>query len=346
MAFVLWLLMALVPACLGKCVLHILYRNQPTQETSPADYWLTGGMIVIGLAEAAHLAGCILGRSFSGCVLLFGIALGVCLLASVVILLLEKKNQKKNPALQRKAEQDRVRKAFSSGESDKGQWIFVMFGIIVIVQLIALVTMQSVYLDGDMTLETVNSFLTTDAIYEVNPMTGKAYTLGMPLRLKILCLPTFYGILCKAFGMSAEQVVLGVIPAFVLLGSYLAYSTVAKKLFSENKSKRAIFMLAVALLYSVGDYMFGMDGFGVLHSGFRGVTIRAAILHPYTFGLMLRKKYKLVVLCILTEACIVWTLYGMGACVAVAAGMLLVQFAIQWYAKKQGGKEAGVCKNS
>ena len=105
-------------------------------------------------------------------------------------------------------------------------------------------------------------------------------------------------------------------------------------------------MLAVALLYSVGDYMFGMDGFGVLHSGFRGVTIRAAILLPYTFGLMLRKKYKLVVLCILAEACIVWTLYGMGACVAVAAGMLLVQFAIQWYAKRQGGKEAGVCKNS
>lgn len=343
MAFVLWLLMALVPFGLGKGALRILYGNQPTQEMGTADAVLTGTMMIIGLAEAAHLAGCLLGQSFSCCVILFSSLLGVCLLLSGFLLLLDKKRRKSNPALQKKAEQARVKRALTAGMTGRQQLIYVVFGILVILQLVQVVTSQRVSLDGDMTRETVNSFLTEDAVYQVNPMTGQAYTLGMPLRLKILCLPTLYGILCRSFGLSVDTVVLSVIPAFVLILSYLAYASVAERFFGEQKTRKAVFLVLVALLFSLGDYMPGMDGFGVLYSGFRGTTIRAAVLIPYTFGLMLRKKYKLVVLCILAEACMVWTLYGLGACVAVAAGMLFLQLVWNWYQTKKGGKEADLC---
>lgn len=329
MAFVLWLLMALVPFVLGRGALRILYGNQPTQEMNPADDILTGGIIIIGLAEAAHLAACLLGRSFSDCVKLFVVGTVVCFAVAAVLGALKTKRQQIRTPRQKNV-----------------NWIYLCFGVIVIMQLIAIVTGRSVYTEGDMTLETVNSFLATDAIYQVNPMTGNVYTQGIPMRLKILCLPTFYAILCEVFGLSAELVVWGMIPAFVLLYSYLAYSTVAKALFPEDTLKRGIFLVIVALLYTFGDYMYGMDGFGIMHSGFRGVTIRAAILLPYVFGLMLRKKYKLVVLCVLAEACIVWTFYGMGACVAVAVGMFVVSLVLQRLQKCYGRGEDDLCGKS
>ena len=67
--------------------------------------------------------------------------------------------------------------------------------------------------------------------------------------------------------------------------------------------------------------MFGVEGFGVMYGGFRGVCIRAAVLLPYTAGLVLRRRYKLVILCVLAEACMVWTFYGLGACVLEAAAL-------------------------
>lgn len=346
MAFVLWLLMALVPFALGKGALRILYRNHPTQEMGPADCALTGGMIVIGLAEVAHLGACLLGRSFSDCVILFAVTIMVCLAVVAVVAFIGRKHRKPSRLQERKAEQERVKKTLITGGVERAQIIYGMFALVVVIQVVMIAAVPKVYFGGDMTLETVNSFLASDAVYQVNPMTGEAYAMGIPFRLKILCLPTFYAILCQLFGLGAETVVLEIVPVLVLLGSYLAYSTVAKRLFPADKVKRGVFLVLVALLYSAGDYMYGMDGFGVMHSGFRGVSIRAAILLPYTIGLVLRQKYKLVMLCVLAEACMVWTFYGLGAGVAVAVGMFCVTFLLKGLEKLRDRKGADICKNS
>jgi len=340
MVLLLWLLLALIPWCLGKGALRILYGSRAMGGYSLADEVLTGWMISIGLAEAAHLTGCMLGQSFSDCIKLFGIELGACLLAAVVSILLAWQKEKKNAVARRRRRAKKVERSLTAGPDGKQKLIAVLFGLVVLLQIVSVVTGQSVYVGGDMTVETVNSFLETDAVYQVNPMTGEAYTLGIPLRLKILCLPTFYAILCQVFQLPATRVVWELVPAFVLLGSYLSYGTVAKKLFAENKKKQSVFLLAISLLYCIGDYLVSMDGFGVLHCGFRGTTIRGAILLPYVMGLMLRRKYKLVVLCILAEACIVWTLYGMGACLLVTVGMAAVFAGRKLYAKLKGGEEA------
>lgn len=319
-----YLFCLLIPYLLGKGVLRVFYGKCRTQDMTLADSLLTGGMVVIGLAEAAHLGAVAFGRSFSDCKKMFLIGLVLLLFAAAILIVLEQLGKKKDKLSEREAERLRVQRTLTGRRvQTREQMLYFVFGAMVLIQLLLIVTEQKVYPTGDMTAETVNSILDTNAIYQVNPLTGQSYTLGMPMRLKILCLPALYAICCDLFGMSAVQVVWTVVPALTLLGSYLSFFTVAKGLFAEDVRKRGIFMMFVALLLWVGDYMYGMDGFGVQYGGFRGVTIRMAILLPYTFGLILRRKWKLVPLCILAEACIVWTLYGMGACLLVTVGMLL-----------------------
>lgn len=324
---------------LGRGALRALYGNSKAQDITYADSIPTGLVLIIGLAEAAHMGALVLGRSFSDCVKLFLGGLIVLLLAAVVVLVWNSHREKKGLS-KREAERLRVKKVLG-GEEEKQKHHLLLFGvgIMILIQLLQLLSESEPYLVGDMTVETVNSILATDAVYQVNPLTGQAYTLGMPLRLKILCLPTLYAILCEVFDMSAAGVVWTVAPVFTLLGCYAAFYTVAGALFNEDTQKKGIFMLFVALILGVGNSMYGMDGFALQFAGFRGVSIRMLILVPYTFGLVLRRKWKLVVLCILAEACIVWTLYGLGACAAVTGGMLLAGLlADKWFG--QDGKVA------
>jgi membrane-bound ClpP family serine protease len=83
----------------------------------------------------------------------------------------------------------------------------------------------------------------------------------------------------------------------------------------------------------------GVDGFDVFYGGFRGVTIRAAVLLPYLLSCLMDRKYTGVILCILAEACIVWTLYGAGVCLLVTVawlilGALVSQFRKRWEKRK------------
>lgn len=304
-----YLFCIIIPFLLGRGALRAFHGKKNTTDFSTADSMLIGGMMVIGLAEVAHVGTLVLEQSFSGCVKLFLTGLVVLLLLAGAMIIINRKASEKISFVAYK-------------NVNKFAWVF---GLLVLIQILLLVTAHKTYLDGDMTVETVNSMLSTNGIYQVNPMTGQEYTKGIPMRLKILCLPTLYGILCELFGKSAIAVVWTLVPVLVLLGCYMAYYTVAKALFEEDVQKRWIFMIAVAVILWLADSMYGLDGFAVQYAGFRGVSIRMAILVPYTVGLVLRKKWLPVALCVLVEACIVWTFYGMGICLLVALGMIVMR---------------------
>lgn len=72
-----------------------------------------------------------------------------------------------------------------------------------------------------------------NAVYTVNPLTGTAYSMGMSLRLKILCLPTLYGAISRFTGMAPVDVVYRLIPCITLLLSYVAYGSLGKALFRK-----------------------------------------------------------------------------------------------------------------
>lgn len=338
MVFLLGLSGLLIPYLLGKSTFTILYGNQKIQDMTAADSWLTGGMLVTGLAEAAHLGAIFLGWSFSDCAMVFCFLTGLAAVMAAAILLWKKKKQGKK---------GRLKVLDTQAHWQIGQhklWTVLIFacGLLVLLQLAVIIEGNSVYRQGDLTVEAVNSFLNADGIYKVNPLTGAPYETGIPLRLKILCLPTLYGALCRVFRLPAEQLIWLIVPVFTLIGCCCAYYTISRKLFAEDRVKRMLFLVLAALLLLVGDYMYGMDSFGLLHAGARGTTIRACILLPYTFGLCLRKKWKLVILCVVIEACVVWTFYGLGACFFVG----IVMFALQKMTHPTKGEEASACRNS
>lgn len=292
------------------------------------DYLIGGGFAIVGMAEAAHLTAVFLGRPFSDCTVIW-LALQAALLVAAV-------------------GHGIVRRCRSGMAGRTGRHFLAKFGIadwmlcavlllVIVSQLAFILAAGDGYRQGDMTVETVNSFLETNGVYSVNPLTGMPYTGGMPLRLKILCLPTLYGSICSLTGLAPQFVVWRLVPVLTLLGCYLAYGLLACSLFPENGKKRGCFLVAVSLLLWAENYMFCMDGFGVLSCGFRGVVIRNAVLLPWLFSLLIRKKWIAALPCIFVEACMVWTLYGLGACAAVTAGMAAAGFAGKVYA---AGREA------
>lgn len=300
------------------------------------DLLISGGIIIIGLAEAAHLAALLLELSFAECSRLLAGLAGAALACGAVLWLARRHRAAKagTGALGRGGIQP------TEGRGDRPEMVlYGMFLAVAASQLIFICMGDTMYRERDMTVETVGSFLASDAVYQVDPMTGMPYLKGMPLRWKILCLPTLYGSLCRLTGLRPELVVWTIVPVAVLLGCYAAFAVLGKALFPESGRRRACFLLAVAVLLWVGAYGYGMDGFGVLCCGWRGTTIRNAMLLPWTLSLCIRKKWPGVLLCALAEACIVWTLYGLGASVAVAAGMALAQLCCGKMAAGGEGKE-------
>ncbi|MBR1855234.1 MAG: hypothetical protein IJ794_19185 [Lachnospiraceae bacterium] len=338
---------------------------------SLADKIIIGFLLMLGMAEIGHLLMVFGHRPFSDAVCCFVVEAIVLVLggAGVAIASARRTGRKASGAGSGKLSGARSGKASGTkaggarkkwtkrGHGRAGQGfsgkditprfagIGLVFLLLVLFQVMTITSGEKLVIRGDQTIETVQSMLETDGIYMVNPLTGRPYTAGIPKRIQILGLPTFYGILCRLIGMIVrdelrgggvcETLLVGWVPLAMLGLTYLAHWTVAKVLFPEEKDreKRMLFLAVVAAVFCVGNYAFGLDGFGLLYCGYRGVAIRNGILLPYTVGLMLRNKWKIAVFCILAEACIVWTLYGMGACLVVVVGMALVRM---WIVKKRG----------
>lgn len=198
-----------------------------------------------------------------------------------------------------------------------------IMAVIVLFQIIWNFYMHSPYVTGDITLETVQTILATDTVYQYNPMTGEAFTVGMPSRLKLLILPVLYAAVAKWTGLPAQTIVCEWIPTVVLCLSYLVYAGWGKQLFPDSREKQCRFLLFVTVLYQFGAYAPLSDGMRALQAGFTGESIRALVLLPYVLLVCVQKKWLQAALCVLAEACMVWTLYGLGynvlviLCVAV-----------------------------
>lgn len=272
-----------------------------------SDLLIRGCLIIIGLTEVAHLAGCLLGWSFLAVTELLLAEIAVAVLGLSLSGLIAHKKAIAVSAI-------------------AGKTVAAALGFLILLQVLWILTGERVWTDGDMTLETVNTFLKENSIYTVDPLTGEPYTQGMSFRLKLLCLPTLYGTISRWSGMAPETVVYRLIPCLTLGMGYLAYGRLGAVLFDHNREKCNIFLIIVGILFCAGTYMPGVDGFDIFYGGFRGVTIRAAVLLPYLFSCLFERKYLGAVLCILAEACMVWTLYGAGVCLLVTVAWV----ALRW----------------
>lgn len=277
------------------------------KQNSIADKILIGSLLILLGAEAVHMAALILNLPFSLCAVMMAV-LFVCLgLVSLFAFLWIRRHKKQNKT-------DTV---VNDGVSFLTlirlyPCLTLFLAGVIIFQIIWNFWMHSPYLLQDATGETVQTMLATDTIYKVNPFTGQAFVTGMPMRLKILVLPTLCAVVCKWTGLSAVAVCYRIVPMIVLLLSYMVYSRFAVYLFPKEGKKQLWFMLFVAFIYQFGCYSPVADSFLLFFQGGQGAAIRACVLLPFALLCCLKKEWIKVVLCLLAEVCVVWTFYGMG----------------------------------
>ncbi len=275
---------------------------------------IEGSMIVIGLAEVAHLTALFFHMPFHLCAGIMLILFGAYFVLLGILSLLRKNRQKD------KKQEHRFWKLFSVYPV-----LFLFIGLIILLQIIWYYWGHMPYQYGDITVETVRTMLDSDTIYTINPMTGLAFTGGMPTRLKVLALPTLYAVICKATGIDPLVMCYSIVPSIVLLLSYLVYSRLACYLFPGEGKKQALFMMFTALVYQFGCYGMAMDSFLLFFQGYQGAAFRVGVILPYALLCCLKRKWQSVLLCILAEVCVVWTLYGLGYTVIVVLVFLAVR---------------------
>jgi hypothetical protein len=281
-------------------------KNKLHCERSVMEDTLMLWILLLGVTEVAYLVAFFLDQSFH-----FFSLLALCLwctsllLGGCYIVWSERKRRKTFPKV--------------AGGMDKANLILLLiFAAIVFVQISIIGNGDLRYPQGEVTAETMNVFLTNEDMWQQNPLTGQAYAAGVPTRIQILLLPAFYSAICDTFGITVPFLLMRVVPIATLLIAYMAYASLGKALFGSDRTRRRIFLVVVALIFTFGAYAEGLDGFGLRYSGFAGVTIRNAILLPTTISALLRRDWILVIACIAAEAIIVWTLFGMGYCLLCA----------------------------
>ena len=267
--------------------------------TTMPDKVIEGSLTVLGLAEAAHLGTLFLGLPFHVCVMILAVLLFCGVLAGAGFRVW--KTKKRGHTLQ-------AEKHAAQGAAARHSYIFLLWYYWVHVP----------YIQNDITGETVQTILASDRLYALNPLTGKDFSAGMPMRLKILVLPTFYAFVCRLTGWSAITVCYSVMPCIVLLLSYTVYLGWAEYLFSSDERKRLLFLGFVMMIYQFGAYALPMDGYTLLFGGYQGEAFRTGVLLPYALLCCLRGRWRGLLLCLLAEVCVVWTFYGLGY-VAVTA---------------------------
>lgn len=296
------------------------------KKTTWGDRVIIGFFASIGLAEGAHLTALVCSLDFHICALLMG---GGFLFLAAACALWWGINRRKRKA----GKTARVKKPFLYSYPI---YTALVLGLILF-QIIWGHYMHQPYRKGDITLETVQTILASDAVYQINPMTGTAFEAGMPSRLKILVLPVFYAAVCRWTGASAQTVVYEWAPTLILLLSYLVYSRYACRLFPYDREKQCLFMLFVAVLYQFGACSPFSDGFRAMYAGFTGESIRALVLLPYVLLASMEKKWWCAAAGALAEVCLVWTLYGLGYSVLIMVCVFGIQTAAAFWGKKRRG---------
>ncbi len=313
---------------LGRGLWLLMEPKAPDKLNTFPDSIMTGLIFVIGLTEVVHLFMVLMHASLTNGAMLFLIGIAAGLLLSFLILVIGRKNLR--------------RPSLKFPKLGAASWVvLVVFVLLVLGQAAFVLFSGRVYWDRDLTVETVNTFLQDNGAHMTDPLTGAAYELGMPMRVKILCLPTLYAVLGSLCHLSAVQVVLTFAPLMVIFASYCAFAALGRTLFEDSFLKRIGFLACCAFLLWMGSYLYGMEGFGLLYCGWRGTSIRALVLFPYALSLILRKKWLPLFLCFLAEACIVWTLYGMGLCFLASVGMAVTFVIVGYLNVNEGTPENG-----
>ena len=307
--------MVCLPLVLGAGASILINHKNIDHSISLWESCLYGLIGCLGIFEVSHLLGIFGDLQLSEC---SKVALLCVSMAGIISVLLVVWNCGRQKGLRKKM----------SGEALIPGVIFLM---LLGAQIYYVFSVPMMVTAGDIMQETVCSFLSEDKVYGVSPLTGSVYG-GAPLRYKILCLPTVYALLSRWTGISPDTVLDQLVPVLVICSAYMAYYLLSGSLFGEETDKaekRLWFMVIVAAIFFLCEKNVYAEGYGILHASHLGTTMRNSVLVPLVSYASLKRKRMLMAGCVLAEACICWTFWGLGVCVVVAAGISAVKICFE-----------------
>lgn len=143
---------------------------------------------------------------------------------------------------------------------------------------------QREYIDDDdaFYLATATTSVEKDSLYRFNPYTGKAYQ-QLPSRYVLAAWPLFLATLSRLSGFHPAILAHMLLPAVVLLWTYLVYALFAKRLFPDDPRKQGLFLLFVAVLLSFSGYSRYSAATFLFIRGWQGKAVLAGVGIPALF---------------------------------------------------------------
>ncbi|MBO4610273.1 MAG: hypothetical protein J5696_10445 [Lachnospiraceae bacterium] len=318
---ILIMFLAIVSAFSGR-TLMLLSGIFSKKDTDLFSTFSAGSLLVIVISFVSHfltLAGDGListEKRYSG--ILMVVAMTVGYFAFVILTVIKGKKEKE------KKEKEKVKGAAV---------LFCLAAVVLSVAcFITVVQGGRINSTGDETFETVVTFLKGEPMYTIDPITGSAYTEGLPSRYKILCLSGFYSVLCEAFGTAPDLLLHSIMPGFWFVSGLCAMTALSGALFKGLKDallKRSVLVSSAILFIFAADLSSYAQGFAVLSAMWTGGAIRGWVLIPFLLYCLFDGRYLIALLPVICEAFICRTQYGIGFCACVYVGFILFMFILK-----------------
>lgn len=172
-----------------------------------------------------------------------------------------------------------------SEESTGNKGLLLLVILLFLLQVVAVFRYQP-DLQGDFTMESVRTTLSTNTMFQYNAFTGMPLETELNLSQKLVTLPIFYSFLSRVFGLAPEILLYRMVPVWMLAASYAVYGLWAACMGFQKR----IFFVFYGMLMLFGEYLFTELPYRFFHCGFMGETILVGIILPFLMYLFLRRK--------------------------------------------------------
>jgi len=281
-------------------------------------YFSTGGIVILAVAGLTNLFAVFTNLPISSAGKYFNL-ITLCLsIASALFVAIRL-------LIQAKTTNTAPKKHYKKNFDYKADEIIFFFAAIAIaaVQIFIVGMGKNISYLGDQTIETVISFINTDRIYSVDPLTGSPYLNGYPFRLALQCLPFLYSVLCTDFNVSPTILVWHIMPVFWLICGYATIYRIADSLFSRF-SRKLLMLVIFELLLWCNDATSQATGFNIFHSGYSAVIVLELLLIYWTIGSLLSRNTFAALITIAVEPMVASTKLGIGACFFIIVAFTII----------------------
>lgn len=255
----------------------------------------TGLFVEILLAFIANLGGLVRGGNFWFAKNIF-IILSICtLLFSIVILIIgERKNKEKKGKV----------------SINSNYIIGAVMCFLLLLALIAMGINAGVINEKDFTPEMAESFIREGSMHKINPLTGAEYVSGVPTRIKVLALPFLYACLCDLSGAGIIPFLNIFVRIMVVITSFSSFVWLGNAVI-KDKFPQIVYAMIVLILMLATSGTYSLGG-GLVTAPYSSMTIRNMIVIPFVFTCLMKRRYLGVILAVIVEIAISWTLMGLG----------------------------------